>query len=997
MLAGFTLQAQYAVNDYGSAGSGTWGTVAIWNRWNGSAWVAAGSVPAITDNVWILNGHTISLEASPKNCKDLNVEAGGKVYTNVTVNRYINVYGNITCNGIIGNGATFDGIAFNIEGVSCLVSGTGSFDASRIRKSVATNPTTTLTLAMNVNLRFGTSSGTQIYNAVGSASYFHVIVNSGVTLNLTGGAFLGNAAIDGTNGNTAGSAAGSYTVNGTMIVSGIFYMRTSNPAPYAVSCSIGATGLIRAGEVSMNFSGAGAHTLNIASGGKLEITGTNSISTFSTVNNFYNLTAGSTVEYSAAGAQTVRSGLTYSNVIFSGSGAKSTDGNMTVGRDLTISGSAVLTPATNSITIGGNWSNYGTGGFNEATSTVIWNGSNAQSLTTTGGEDFYRMTMNNSSATGLTPNNPLSVSNLLTMTDGLLYTTSVNLLTLNVNASTSGASNASFVTGPVRYLGHNAMVFPVGKNSDYQPLGISAGAAAGGPFWTENFNNGCTSLCLGSAYSGVNGAWTMSNSSPAIACGVPTTPNEWYVSCAENGNAAGACGTGCGANATLHVGNISTSPSAGFFCPTGDCGAAYDAGGLCGGFGVSTSTMTDKRMESPVINCTGYSSITLSFNYIEGGETTNDNATVWYFDGSVWSQLADMAKTPTGTCGTQGTWTNYLITLPASADGNPNVKIGFRWVNDDLSASSDPSFAVDDVVLSVSGPATSFTCEYFYADPHVFGSTLAPTLAQIESCEYWILDRDAGTENKNVTLNWDANSCLAGATVDQRVARFDGSVWQDEGNTGTTGTMAAGSVTSNVVTSFSPFTIGSVPSTLPVQLLTFVVKPIDNSRALLNWETAAEINNDRFEIERSKNGIDFEYIGSVKGCGNCNSQKQYAYTDIYPYEDVSYYRLKQVDYDGEYEYSPTRAIEIANAPTVQLFPNPTNGSELFVNVDKFETNDVSIYVTDIAGKLVVTETVELKNSSGKYRLIFDSKPEAGVYLVTVKSAQKTVSSRLIVN
>src|ERR1051326_557642 len=101
-------------------------------------------------------------------------------------------------------------------------------------------------------------------------------------------------------------------------------------------------------------------------------------------------------------------------------------------------------------------------------------------------------------------------------------------------------------------------------------------------FWSENFNNGCNSLCMASSYTGPNGTWVITNNGAATACGAATIPNEWFISCAENGNAVGACGTGCGNNATLHVGNYSTSPSASIFCPTGDCGAAYDAGGYCG-------------------------------------------------------------------------------------------------------------------------------------------------------------------------------------------------------------------------------------------------------------------------------------------------------------------------------------------------------------------------------------------------------------------------------
>src|ERR1035437_1368922 len=91
-------------------------------------------------------------------------------------------------------------------------------------------------------------------------------------------------------------------------------------------------------------------------------------------------------------------------------------------------------------------------------------------------------------------------------------------------------------------------------------------------FWVEAFNNSCTQACPDSTYTGLNGAWTT-----MVTGSQGTYSNIWYVSCAENGNAIGACGTGCGSDATLHIANVPNSPSS-LLCPTGDCGASYDAG-----------------------------------------------------------------------------------------------------------------------------------------------------------------------------------------------------------------------------------------------------------------------------------------------------------------------------------------------------------------------------------------------------------------------------------
>lgn len=232
-------------------------------------------------------------------------------------------------------------------------------------------------------------------------------------------------------------------------------------------------------------------------------------------------------------------------------------------------------------------------------------------------------------------------------------------------------------------------------------LAVSAAADAQTIFWTESFSNGCTAACSANGYAGPNGTWTQT-----ITGTEGTDPNEWFVSCAENNTGVNNCSSGCGSNQTLHISASIGNP----ICPN-DCGAAYDAGGLCG---FLTCPQTDRRIESPVINCSAQSNISISFEYIAAGSPPNDQCSLWYFDGSTWSQLALLPATNNSGCGGQGRWSTFASTaLPASANGNPNVKIGFRWINNDDGVGSDPSVAIDNVILTTpsSGlpPVAAFT------------------------------------------------------------------------------------------------------------------------------------------------------------------------------------------------------------------------------------------------------------------------------------------------
>ena len=242
-------------------------------------------------------------------------------------------------------------------------------------------------------------------------------------------------------------------------------------------------------------------------------------------------------------------------------------------------------------------------------------------------------------------------------------------------------------------------------------------------FWTETFGTGCNQTQSAIGFNSGNGLWSITSTGLN-----QSFSNFWYVSGAESGMGVGNCGDGClgtgTTNQTLHISNVTGSPSAFIFCPTGDCGAAYDAG-----FGTNVVT-TNKRAESPTINCTGKSNITLTFSYIMGANPPTDAATVMYFDGVTWIQISAPPSTNNASCGGQGLWTAYTIALPASANNNPNVKVGFNWVNiDGNAAASDPSFAVDDITLSTVAIAPTLSLPSPVCVTNVINASFSSTLA----------------------------------------------------------------------------------------------------------------------------------------------------------------------------------------------------------------------------------------------------------------------------
>ena len=109
------------------------------------------------------------------------------------------------------------------------------------------------------------------------------------------------------------------------------------------------------------------------------------------------------------------------------------------------------------------------------------------------------------------------------------------------------------------------------------------------------------------------------------------------------------------------------------------------------------------------------------------------------------------------------------------------------------------------------------------------------------------------------------------------------------------------------------FELFEVTTLLPVELLSFDVTPINNQYAQLEWVTASEINNDGFEVLRSVDGETFRYIGWVSGNGNQTTIHKYTYEDYSIDKDITYYyRLKQIDYDGQYEYFDIKPLRLTD-------------------------------------------------------------------------------------
>lgn len=174
-------------------------------------------------------------------------------------------------------------------------------------------------------------------------------------------------------------------------------------------------------------------------------------------------------------------------------------------------------------------------------------------------------------------------------------------------------------------------------------------------------------------------------------------------------------------------------------------------------------------------------------------------------------------------------------------------------------------------------------------------------------------------------------------------------------------------------------------SVLPINLLSFNAKKINNEEVMLNWETATEENFKAFDVEASTDGSKFSMIGQMKGKG---SGSKYELMDRNPFQGVNYYRLKSVDLDGTYVYSNIKAVEISARSKGELavYPNPFNQGFTLSNLKK--GSEIKMY--DIKGSVVYTNKVD----ESTFRVTVPQL-QGGVYNVVVTNDTESISKRLI--
>ncbi|TAE00036.1 MAG: T9SS C-terminal target domain-containing protein, partial [Bacteroidetes bacterium] len=286
-----------------------------------------------------------------------------------------------------------------------------------------------------------------------------------------------------------------------------------------------------------------------------------------------------------------------------------------------------------------------------------------------------------------------------------------------------------------------------------------------------------------------------------------------------------------------------------------------------------------------------------------------------------------------------------------------------------------------------------FTAEYFnfqYSNIAAFKAapSVAPRLTRVSYVEHWQLNRDLGNTQPKVTLFWENGTRSGvGNLTKLYVGHFDSSSQWDNmgGAVSGTSTAAKGSVTSTAnFLSFSPTTLATddpLNNPLPVEWLYVRAKLVqDEEAALVEWATIFEANTDYFEVQKSFDGQIFKAVGIQKAAKNANTVSNYSFLDNNPYSGISYYRIRQVDADGQETFS--RIVSVSRNKTAKqsfyVFPSPTVSSNVNLLINSNTDGELTLVLNNTLGEILYSAKIKVEKGENRIS-INDLNLPNGVY------------------
>ncbi|HRG38685.1 MAG TPA: T9SS type A sorting domain-containing protein [Bacteroidia bacterium] len=257
-----------------------------------------------------------------------------------------------------------------------------------------------------------------------------------------------------------------------------------------------------------------------------------------------------------------------------------------------------------------------------------------------------------------------------------------------------------------------------------------------------------------------------------------------------------------------------------------------------------------------------------------------------------------------------------------------------------------------------------------------------------------------GTYDINVTMT--GLNATAGALSNIRLAVFTGGTTASGVGThaAATGTLAnptarrTGVSAANLSRDFRIATANKSTTPLPVTLLSFTATP-NGDWVNLYWATASETNNDYFIVQRSKDNLYFENLEQEDGAGNSVNIRKYTAIDYDPYNGISYYRLKQVDFNGVYQYSKVVSVNFNDEKALTIYPTISYGA-FEVSLTGVKDKQITLIVRNLLGQTFYSKAFISDGHVFTQSIDLSGQLTAGAYMVTILSGQEVFSKKMVI-
>lgn len=340
---------------------------------------------------------------------------------------------------------------------------------------------------------------------------------------------------------------------------------------------------------------------------------------------------------------------------------------------------------------------------------------------------------------------------------------------------------------------------------------------------------------------------------------------------------------------------------------------------------------------------------------------------------------------------------NYLIYESGSSySGNNDSRHVNGWVK--KIGNSNFTFPVGDVTYertaSISNLSASaeINCRYYTSTTNI--NNLTSPVVKVKANEYWQIDKVSGG-TAQIGLNWDHskvamdNVLLANIVV----AHYTGGSWTDAGGTASGNVTTTGSIASNSISSFSPFTLGYKSFPIPLKLLSFTVERRSGT-SYLKWTTENEENVSHFDVQRSYEGTLYSTIGNVTA-SNTSGTQYYYFNDNSPLQGIAYYRIRSVDMDGKFSYSKIAVVSEFDMQSSGLAVlNPVHTAITILNKTGRE-GSYNYQVFTSGGQLICRGNVTMGINGGAL-LPLPASVAAGQYILELSSGTYRFNQKILV-